>query len=348
MRGTSDVNDEQRTATAAIDQAVEHSVQLSRKLLTFARKDVRTPRYIFLGQLVEGAAGSLQHLAGSNIKMSTDIQVDALVNVDESQTQQLIFNLVINARDAISAEGNIRVTVRPAAAHEVATFTGEAEHWVALDIEDDGPGIDEETQRSVFDPFFTTKAPGQGTGLGLSTVHGIVEQSGGHIQLQSHPGRTLFSILLPSASFKSFDASNTSDIPAIAALGLRILVIEDDQLARQVTVLALQRNGNEVFECDNGDAAVALLCDEQRPFDVLCTDAMFPGAPLADVVKVFERHSPDAKVLVCSGYVREEIAIQKLESGEYAYLAKPFTGSRLIRKIHEITGGTEQQEKAEK
>jgi len=344
MRGMSDANDKQRQATAAIDQAAEHTAALSRQLLTFARRDIRTPKYLYLGQFVEGAMSSLKRIAGPGIKLKLDVQADALVHVDESQIQQLIMNLVINARDAIDGTGNIGISIGPATAKDNPMSAVERYQWVVLEIEDDGPGIDENMQAHVFEPFFTTKAPGKGTGLGLSTVHGIVEQSGGHVRLQSRPGRTLFSIFLPSADIEYLEESDVSESPSMTELGLRILVVEDDPQARQVIVSALQHNGNETVEYGTGDAVLSHLTDDERPFDVLCLDAVFPGAPLADVVKAFEHHSPDAKVLVCSGYVREEIAIQKLESGEYAYLAKPFSGSRLIRKIHEIAGGPKRQE----
>ena len=312
--------------------------------MTFARKDVRTPKYLYLGQLVEGAASSLQHLAGADIKMKFDVQADALVHVDESQIQQMIFNLIINARDAISGEGNIRITIRTAAASDLESVPDAADSWILLEIEDDGPGIDKEFQERVFEPFFTTKAPGTGTGLGLSMAHGIVKQSGGYIRLQSRPGRTLFSIFLPSASVEHIGEADTSESLMGTTLGLRVLVIEDDPLARQLIISTLRRNGSDTAECGDGDAALSLLSSDEAPFDLLCLDAVFPGASLADVVEAFEQHSPRAIVLVCSGYVQEEIAIQKLESGEYAYLAKPFTGSRLIQKIREITGGIERPE----
>ncbi len=342
IRGFSDANDEQRHATAAVDQAVEDTAQLSRQILTFARKDTRAPKYLYLGRFVEGAMRSLQRVAGSNIKVKFDVEADALVHVDESQIQQLILNLVINARDAIDGDGNIRISVGPAAADDVTTFSAETDQWVVLQVEDDGPGIDEEMQPHVFVPFFTTKARDKGTGLGLSTVHGIVQQSNGHIRLQSRPGRTLFSIFLPSANTEQFEDTDSYELSETIEINLRILVIENDPLAREMIVAAIKRAGNETVECDNGDAVLSILKDDETPYDVLCLDAVFPGAPLVDVIEAFERHSPDAKVLVCSGYVKEELAIRKLESSEYAYLAKPFTGNRLIRKIHKITGGTTQ------
>ncbi|MGI9272230.1 MAG: ATP-binding protein [Woeseiaceae bacterium] len=338
IRGSSDVTDEQRQATAAIEQAVDHTTQLSGQLLTFARKDVHTPKYVVLGKLVEAAVNSLQHIAGANIKLNSDVQTEAIVHVDEPQLQQMMFNLVINARDAISGEGKIEVLVRMATASDVVSFPGEADDWVVLEVADDGPGIDEEDQVRVFEPFFTTKPPGEGAGLGLSTVHGIVKQSGGHVSLQSRPGQTVFSILLPSVSNEHYEESVVADGDTVVDVGMRILVIEDNPLVRKLIVSAIQKTGYETEECDNGDAALSLLRDDETTFDLLCVDAVFPGAPLIDVVTAFERHSPDAKVLVCSGYVQEEIAIRKLESGEYAFLAKPFTVSQLMQKVHEVVG----------
>jgi signal transduction histidine kinase len=338
IRSASDTTEQQQEATAAIAQAAEHTAQLSRQLLTFARKDVRAPKYIYLDELLDGMSKSLRHLIGTHIDTRVDVATRGLVHADESQVQQLIFNLAINARDAIVESGTIRISVRDALPAEVENFPEGVENWVVLEVEDNGPGMDTEVQKRAFEPFFTTKEPGKGTGLGLSTALGIAQQSNGHIEFVSEPGRTRFSVYLPAvdAALVSDDSGKTE--AETTPLGLRTLVLEDDPLARRMIVSALRNNGNDVVACDNGDKAIMLLENDSQPFDLLCSDAIFPGEPLRKVLDSFEGHSPGARILICSGYVQEEIALRKLESGEYAFLGKPFTATRLIGKIREIIG----------
>ena len=336
IRSTTDSDDRQREATDAIEQAAEYSAQLGRQLLTFSRKDIRTPRLLYLDKLVVDTAASLRHLVGPHIDLTVETQPDSPVYADEAQLQQLIFNLVINARDALAGEGSIRVSVSHVPTDEVKGFEPNCERCVALTVEDNGPGIDESLHDRVFDPFFTTKGAGKGTGLGLTTVASIIEQSDGHIELRSRPGRTRFSVYLPAAEVEGSDKIVESRTIVAESLGIRVLVLEDDPRARNVIASALKLNGNEVLESDDGDSAIALLKSDHREFDLLCSDAVFPGKRLGDVLAAFERHSPEGKILICSGYVQEELAIRKLESGDYAFLAKPFTGGELIARIRDI------------
>lgn len=336
MRGRYDNDDREREATEAIEQATEHSAQLGKQLLTFSRKDIRTPKLLRLDQLITDTAESLRHLVGPSIELTLDTQPDGPVYADESQLKQLIFNLVINARDAIAGKGNIRISVSHISANEVEGFDPPCDRCVLLTVEDDGPGIEKTHQERVFEPFFTTKSSGKGTGLGLATVASIVAQSGGHVDLMSRPGETIFSVLFPTAEVEQPDKTVAGETILADKLGLRVLVLEDDSRARNIIASTLALNGNEVLECGDGNTAMSLLASEHRPFDLLCSDAAFPGDPLADILEAFERHSPEGKVLICSGYVQEELAIRKLESGEYAFLAKPFTGSELITRIRDI------------
>ena len=295
---------------------------------------MRTPKYLALDKLVDAMTVSLQNLVGAKIDLRVETEPDTVVFADASQLQQLIYNLVINARDALSGPGHIGVSVRQ------GSRNGNTVRDAILQVKDDGPGIDPDVQAQIFEPFVTTKADGAGTGLGLATVESIARQSGGRIEVETRPGRTVFTLRLPCEATDEDETLGGPNRPMRAALGLRILVLEDDPQARKLIIAALKRAGNDIVECEDGDSAIDLLSGEAAPFDLLCTDAVFPGASLATVLETFEQHSPAAKVLVCSGYVREELAIAKLESGEYAYLAKPFDGGRLVATIREIQGGT--------
>lgn len=338
IRSDLDSSDGHREATEAIQQAVDNSAQLSRQLLTFARKDVHKPRYLGLDRLVEETTKTLQNLVGARIKIRTELERDQVVYADELQVQQMLLNLVLNARDAIDNTGHICVSVSSIAHGQVGESTAAAHDWVVLAVEDDGHGIDDKIKSRIFEPFFTTKELGAGSGLGLSTAFGVAEQNGGHIEVSSEPGRTVFSVWFPSASIDQLDQSADSQLTRDSLLELRVLVLEDDALARKMLVAILKGQGCEVVECADGDAALALLNADTPPFDVLCSDAIFPGAGLETVIGEFERHSPAAKIMVCSGYVREELAIQKVESGEYAFLAKPFSNARFVEEIRRITG----------
>ncbi len=336
LRGDLDVSDEQREASNAIDQAAMHTTQLTRQLLTFARKEFRSPRYLNLDDVVGESIRTLRALVGSNTRIEWEASGRALVHADESQLQQLLFNLVINARDALAGEGTIQIRVLPAERPAAADTETEPADWVALEVEDNGPGIPKEDQKRIFEPFFTTKGPEKGTGLGLSTVFGIVQQSAGHIEVASRPGQTVFSVFLPLVDSDRARMQESGGEIEAADLGLRILVVEDDPLARQIIVAALERSGNEVVECANGDGALEALAADAEQFDLLCSDAEFPGAKLETVLDTFEQHSPNAKALICSGYVRDESAIREIGSGNHAFLAKPFTGSQLTARISRI------------
>ena len=341
IRSQYDSQDTQREATQAIESAAEHTAQLSRQLLTFARKEVRKPKYVYLEKLVSETVRTLRHVVGSKIDLRFESEDEGLVYADEAQIQQLVFNLVINARDALQGTGEIRVSISRADDRLVESLQPAGNDWIALRVTDNGPGIDENVRQRIFEPFFTTKQPGEGSGLGLSTVLGIAQQSGGHVDLDSTPGNTVFTVLLPAADLDNIDAvPRPLDQSAGGALSnpqnLRILVVEDDELARRMIRSMLTRTGNEVRDVANGDDALRLLQIDPAPFDLLCSDAVFPGASLEAVLDAFEKHSPDGSVLVCSGYVPDEIAVSKLESGEYAFLAKPFTGSELLASIQDI------------
>ena len=341
IRARYDSEDTQREATHAIDSAAEHTAQLSRQLLTFARKEIRTPKYLYLEKLVSETVRTLRHIVGSKIDLRFESEDEGLVYADESQIQQLVFNLVINARDALGGEGKIRILIGRAG-HEDIEWPAPADNgWIALRVTDDGPGIDDEVRQRIFEPFFTTKQRGEGSGLGLSTVLGIAQQSGGHVDLQSEPGNTVFTVLLPAADLTDIDASKMpfdelSDAAVPEPQSLRVLIVEDDELARQMIRSMLTQAGNEVRDVANGDDALRVMQVDPAPFDVLCSDAVFPGASLETILDAFEKHSPDGCVLICSGYVPGELAVSKLESGEYAFLAKPFTGSKLLASIHDI------------
>ncbi len=331
MRGENDKSDDDRDATRSIEQAVQQGAYLSRQLLAFARKDVRTPHYLSIDRLVGELANTLRRLLRAGIELRVNATSRVSVFADEAQLQQVLLNLVINARDALPEGGEIVINVRKAAAPEGVTGHDD---WAVIEVQDNGIGMDEEVRGLAFEPFFTTKTRSQGTGLGLSTVFGIVKQSDGEVQIISAPGEgTTVSVYLPAGEESRAEAASSESRDAERTIDARVLVLEDDPLALKLIMRSLERSGMTVVPSADGDQALATIGDSDQPFDLLCSDAVFPGASLAEVIAAFEQHSPDAGVLICSGYVREELAIKGVEAGTYGFLAKPFARQDLIEKV---------------
>ncbi len=324
-------------AIEAIDSATGQAKQLSDKLLIFGCQEVRSPKYLRASEVVADTAETLKALLPVSTTISLDLDPEAAIYVDETQLRQLLYNLVLNSIDAMPDGGEIRLRTRCNGPVD-DTQPGR----VVVEVEDTGTGMDAETREQIFDPFFTTKGVGKGTGLGLSSVFGIVEQSDGTIDVWSQPGEgTRFSISFPRVtlapdsvqSSPEPDRSDENDAGTLTVSGQHVLVVEDDPLVRQLVVFSLAKGGFRTVEAEDGEAALKALEEMDAPFDLLCTDAVFPGTPLADVLEVFESRCPQGRVLICSGYVPSELAIDGIESGRYGFLAKPFTAEKLLQKL---------------
>ncbi|MDJ0909526.1 MAG: ATP-binding protein [Woeseiaceae bacterium] len=342
MRSETDETDDDRDATRSIEQAVQQGAYLSKQLLAFARKDVRTPHYMSIDNLVNELANTLRRLLRAGIELRVNARSGASVFADEAQLQQVLLNLVINARDALPEGGNIDIKVRKSGAPE-----GGSDHddWVVIEVRDDGVGMDEQVRGLAFEPFFTTKTRSQGTGLGLSTVFGIVKQSDGEVEIDSTPDHgTTVSVFLPAAEESQAEADTPAEPDAERVIDARVLVLEDDPLALKLIVRSLERSGMSVVAAIDGDDALVAIADSDDVFDMLCSDAVFPGASLREVIAAFEQQSPDAGILICSGYVREELAIKGVESGAYEFLAKPFTRKDLIEKVEATLAASQPDE----
>lgn len=328
----------QEQANQAINQAIDHSKNLTTQLLTFGRKQMMSPRYLPLDQIVEGTARTLSRVVPSAITLHIAAKPSGFVFADESQLEQLLFNLVINAGDALPDGGEIHVRSRKTDGVEFEDLPlADEHHWVVLEVEDNGEGMTEEIKGRIFEPFFTTKKVGKGSGLGLATVFGIVKQSKAHIRVWSEPDKgTRFTILFPSVEVAPQTDQYKARKEVLSHHNGRVLVLEDDPLARDFIVFALTRENFNVIVAADGDEALNLIGDQSEPIDLLNTDAMFPGAPLNKVIATFEKFNPKGRVLICSGFVPDDIAMQGLESGRYEYLPKPCTAEQLKAKIATI------------
>jgi len=321
----------------AIEQATEQAGQLARQLLTFARQEVRSPRYLLADKVISDTVGTLSPLLPPAYRVVQKTEAGAAFYADAAQVQQLLFNLIINARDAMPEGGDIVVQCRRIASDDIPERFPDvdtSDEWIAIVVRDYGHGVDDDIRDRIFEPFFTTKEVGKGTGLGLSTAFGIVRQSGGHISLRTQRGRgSTFTVYFPAVQVAPHEIATPELVGTSGSAVMRVLVLEDDKLARELISYALRREQIPIEVVKDGDEALEALRKGHGTFDTLCTDAVFPGAPLHEVIEAFRSASPGGRVLICSGYVRESLTIEGLESGDFEFMAKPFTASELVRKI---------------
>ena len=341
---TLDPDDPRRADLEEIERAAGRAANLTRQLLAFSRQQVLEPRVLDLNAVVEGARGMLSRLLGEDVQLSWKLDpVLRRVFADAGQLEQVLVNLIVNARDAI--EGSGRIVIETGNCELDEEYTGRHPgvrpgRYVMLAVTDTGIGMDRETQARIFDPFFTTKPAGKGTGLGLPTAYGIVRQCGGDIWVYSEPGRgTTFKIYLP----ESTTSQPTAPPPAAASPQPRgdeaLLVVEDDEQVRGAACALLRRLGYRTIEAADGTDALAAIEAQPGSIHLVVTDVVLPGmSGLELVTRIVEAH-PDLKVLCFSGYT-EEIAMTRglLEIG-VAFLQKPFTAESLGRKVRQVLDG---------
>jgi two-component system cell cycle sensor histidine kinase/response regulator CckA len=254
------------------------------------------------------------------------------VRADRSQVEQVIVNLVVNARDAMPRGG--RITIRT---------HNEAGPQAGLTVEDTGEGIAPEILERIFEPFFTTKPLGRGTGLGLATVYGIVKQSGGDIQVHSAPARgARFTVLLPTAAsvaraqLPSAAEAAGAVSPAATASGATMLIVEDDAGVRSFAARVLRDAGSTVFEAENAAEALAIAARGAQPLDLLLTDVVLPGIDGADLAARLRSLQPGLRVLFMSGYTPEEIAVTAALGSDDLLLKKPFLPATLRERVAHV------------
>jgi len=317
-----------REAIEEVRAAGDRAASLTRQLLAFSRRQVLQPREIGLNTVIADLTRMLRRLLGEHLELELALDPDAgKILADPSQVEQVLMNLTLNARDAMPDGGRLRIETGRTHVTEVGGELPPGD-WVTLLVADTGTGMEEETLRHAFEPFFTTKEPGKGTGLGLATVYGVVEQSGGRVAVASRPGRgTTFLIALPAAAG---DAVQAAEAPAesVPAGAGEVLLVEDDAVVRKFVREALEVSGYAVTEAALPSDALALA--EQRGFDLVLTDIVMPemnGRQLAERVTELRPH---ARILFTSGYPRDPV------DAEAAFLQKPYTVDELVRKVHDV------------
>ena len=334
------VGDPLRAYVTGIRQAGERATQLTRQLLAFSRKQVLEPRVLDLNGVVTDIERMLQRLIGEDIRLATTLpSLPWLVKVDRGQMEQVLLNLVVNARDAMPDGGELRVST--AAVERTPEWCRQHPgfapgRYVRLRVEDSGTGMTADVQARMFEPYFTTKREGKGTGLGLSTVFGIVSQSGGHILVESQPGRgTRCDVYLPVVDDTAVPGSEPVQ-RAPRGGRERILLVEDEPAVRAVARQALESFGYRVAEAAGAEAALDLLRRAEQPFDLLVTDIVMPGMSGHALAEAVAELDPQVRVLYISGYSDGAHIQLDLERTQRAFLQKPFSLATLQRKVREV------------
>ncbi len=324
-----------------VREAGQRAAALTTQLLAFARRQRTAPRVLDLGEIVHGLEPLLRRLVREDIALDLAIApVLAPVRADPAQLEQVLVNLVLNARDALPDGGRIRIAAEEADLDEAqvrAHAGAQPGLHVLLTVEDDGLGMGPETLARIFEPFFTTKQVGRGTGLGLASVYGIVRQAGGFVTVDSAPREgTSFRVYLPAAPGAAREASGgaaTSGAAAAARGGGRVLVVEDDPAVLRVTSLALEANGFTVAGASSADAALAQVEALGGRLDLVVTDVVMPGMRGPDLVRTIGARVPGIKALFLSGYDPEAHGAGGLEGPGAGFLAKPFTVGALVAAV---------------
>ena len=337
---------------AEIFKAGERSAGLTRQLLVFSRQQVLMPKVFDLNDAVRETEKMFRRVIGEDIALLTVLhpRLD-LIRADQGQIEQVLMNLVVNARDAMPQGGKLTIETRNVElSGEYAQSHPDVPpgHYVLLSVSDTGSGMSEAVRRRLFEPFFTTKEVGKGTGLGLAVVHGIVQQSDGHIEVYSEVGiGTSFKIYLPRV--KKSELAGTSRLErGPAPRGTEtILLVEDEDALRGLTLRTLRMCGYVVIEAANGDEALKVAANFGEPVHLLVTDVVMPGMGgrrLAEHLRIVQ---PDLKVLYISGYTDDAVIRHGILHEQVNFLQKPFSPNGLAFKVREVLDAKPQNGQAD-
>ena len=342
LRSSMASDDSRLPALEQIALAAEKASTLTAQLLAFSRNSVEERRVLDLNEILSRITELLRRTIGEDVELQMDLE-PALprVHMDEGHVEQILINLAVNARDAMPQGGQL--TIRTAvttlgADHALARVLPPGD-YVRLEVSDSGTGMTAAVKARAFEPFFTTKARGQGTGLGLATVYGIVRQSGGHIEIHSEPGHgTTFQILLPAVA-PAGEAPAVAPVetpPAVARGGETILVVEDEPAVRDIVVSMLQSLGYRVHSAGRPDDAIRIAEMAEGRIDALITDVVMPGIGGRQLVEQLWLLRPDLRVIFMSGYTDDAMLRHGVTHADVSFLQKPFTKKTLARKLREV------------
>jgi CheY-like chemotaxis protein len=324
-----------------IENAAERASTLIRQLLAFSRRQVLQPKIIDLNAIVLGLDKLLGRLMGEHIEMRTRCGANVgHVKADPAQIEQVIMNLVVNARDAMPKGG--RLTVETVDVELDSTYARDHVSvkpgpYVMLAVSDSGIGMSPETVAHIFEPFYTTKESGQGTGLGLSTVYGIVKQSGGYIWVYSEPGKgTTFKVYLPRVAAPVESKPEIVELPAAGKGSETILLVEDEEAVRELANRILSAKGYSVVAAKSTREAEQFAEKHGGTIHLLLTDIIMPGTSGRELAKRITARHPRTRVLYMSGYTDNVLAQGGVLEAGLSFLQKPFTPGALVQKVRDV------------
>jgi two-component system cell cycle sensor histidine kinase/response regulator CckA len=324
----------------SIQQAADRAATLTRQLLAFSRKQLLELKVVDVNTVIGDMERLLRPLIGENIELVTRLSTQTgHTRADAGQLEQVIMNLVVNAKDAMPEGGKLTVqssdvTVRQNFSEHRFIQTG---RYAVISVADTGHGMDKETQSRIFEPFFTTKEKGKGTGLGLSTVYGIVKQSNGYVFAESEPGAgTTFYVYLPRVE-ESAEELAPAKSPENEAGGCEtVLLVEDEESVRELVRVTLASRGYNVLEAENGECGLRIAEGFKEHIDILITDVMMPGIGGHELARKLLLLRPGISVLYLSGYTEDAVVIHGVVGPSTAFLQKPFTLQNLAKKVREV------------
>jgi two-component system, cell cycle sensor histidine kinase and response regulator CckA len=322
-------------------RAVDRASTLTRQLLAFSRRQVLQPKLLDVNQVITELGRMLRRLIGQDMEIRSNLTSGiGRVRGDRGQIEQVVMNLVVNARDALPQGGTVELRTvdlevcQDSPEHRRGVVPG---WYVEIDVSDDGVGMDEAVLRRIFEPFFTTREQGKGTGLGLPTAYGIVAQSGGHILVDSSPGQgSTFRVLLPQAAGDTADDILADSALSDASGSETVLLVEDEVAVRRLGRRILERKGYRVLEAESGAAAIRLFEHMAPAITLLVTDVVMPGMSGTELARRLRSMKPSLRVLFTSGYTADAIAQQGGFEAGTAFLEKPFTPDALAQKVRDV------------
>ena len=331
----------------SIKKAGEKATRLTKQLLAFSRKQIQFPRELNINDIVSDMEQLISRLLGEDIDFIIVLNPEtATIKADPAQLEQIIMNLVLNARDAMPQGGKIyiRTDNRELSAEQIGMDSDiRPGPYVMLSIRDMGTGMDRLTKAHVYEPFFTTKDEGKGTGLGLSTVYGIIKQIGGHIEFTSELNQgTTFNLYFPKLTSSRGEKLDSAPLVAPTYKGNEtILIVEDDEDVLYIAAITLRLHGYEVLEARSGDEAIGLTQKHEGPIHLVISDVIMAGMKGPELIKRMKKLSPETKSLYMSGYPGDIIQDIGAKGKDFALLQKPFGPSDLTRMVRKVLGKKE-------
>jgi two-component system, cell cycle sensor histidine kinase and response regulator CckA len=333
--------DPRRRSVEQMLSAAKRAATLTQQLLAFSRRQVMQPKIIDLNEVLSNLDGTARRTAGPSIDLKLNLAPDlGKVRVDRAQIEQVLMNLVSNARDAMPSGGTLTIETANVELDEIYTRlhpTVKPGSCVMLSVTDTGIGMDAETQARVFEPFFTTKEQGKGAGLGLATVYGIVKQSGGNVWFTSAPNQgAIFKIYFPRIKDALDEVRPDTTVKSDnAANGETILLVEDEVDVRVLIAEMLESEGYRVLQAGNGKEGLDECEKHLREINLVMTDVVMPQMNGPEMAERITKIAPECKMLYMSGYMDKVIVNQGVQDRNFMFLEKPFTAALMLRKVRE-------------